>query len=68
MRVKSFTAPRGPRAPICVQRWGGATSGLGWVLEGVAPSRNRGSGVLPMENFENFVCQTVGIFLGIFAR
>ena len=33
---------------------------LGWVREGVAASRNvAGLGVLSLENFANFICQTV---------
>ena len=35
----------------------GAACGL--VREGLAPSRNGGSGVVPLENFENFISQTV---------
>jgi len=48
-------------APICVQHWGYDEWGrlLGSVREGVAPSRNRSPGVLPPENFGNFICQTV---------
>jgi len=37
MRVKSFTAPRGPRAPICVQRWGGGDERVGMGAGGGRP-------------------------------
>jgi hypothetical protein len=36
--------------------WSSGEAVLGWVREGVAPSRNGGPGVLPPENFLILLC------------